>query len=63
MYLVIQERFSSRENHQTSEMLQFLRISRIPKTFSQYPVSQYLFPQISRTPVIFSANIPYPENP
>ena len=40
----------------------FLRISRIPETTSQYPaVSQ--IPQISRILVIFSANIVYPENP
>ena len=28
----------------------FLRISRIPETTSQYPVSQEIFPQISRIP-------------
>ena len=40
-----------------------LQISCIPETTSQYPISQSDFPQISRIPVIFCANIPYPEKP
>ena len=41
----------------------FLRISRIPETTSQYPVSLEIFPQISRIPVIFFREYPVSRKP
>ena len=44
-------------------MLQFFANIRIPETTSQYPVSQKLFPQISRIPVIFPRISRIPKTP